>query len=166
MANARYGRGMQPRRSLATAALLAAVLGLSACGGESATSGDAGTSSSSPSASGTASTASALVVVRTGGIAGVRDTVRLAADGTGRITSKSGQQRDCSPPVKDIDRLRAIDLAAVAATPTKAPQLADGFNYSVKSGSTTAQASEGDDDGRRAELVDAAAAVVASCQAG
>jgi hypothetical protein len=43
-------------------------------------------------------------------------------------------------------------------------QLADGFNYAVRTGDGSAAASQGD-DGRRAELVDAAAAVIASCLA-
>jgi hypothetical protein len=149
--------------SFTAAALLAAVaLTLAGCGGESATTADAGSpSASAPSSS--AHATGALVVVRTGGIAGVQDTVQIAADGTAHITSRNGKQRDCTPPAATLDRLRAIDIAAVAATPNEAPQMADGFNYSVQSGTTTAQGSEGDDDGRRAELVRAAAAVVASC---
>jgi hypothetical protein len=105
-----------------------------------------------------------MVVVRTGGFAGVRDLMRVAADGTARITVKTGDTRNCTPSTGWLHRLRAIDLAALKATPTKLSQLADGFNYSVKTGDGSATASEGD-DGPRAEFVDAAAAVIASCLA-
>jgi hypothetical protein len=107
-----------------------------------------------------------MVVVRTGGIAGVVDMVRIAADGSARITSKTGRNRSCQPPAESLDRLRAIDLAGVRAIASTPPQMADGFTYSVTSGGARATASEGDDSGRRAELVDAAAAVVAACLAG
>jgi len=105
------------------------------------------------------------VVVRTGGIAGVLDMVRIEADRSAELTSKTGKSRTCTPSAASLDRLRGIDLSAVGATPSKPPQMADGFNYSVKSGDASATASEGDDDSRRAELVNAAAAVIATCLA-
>jgi hypothetical protein len=155
------------------ALLLVTATTLSACGGQSATtvSADSPSSSASDSTGSSGSTGStgspdsALVVTRTGGIAGFMDVVQVAADGKGRITRKGGQGRGCTPSATALDRLRAVDLTAVAATTSKAPQLADGFTYSVSSGSARAMAGEGDDDSRRAELVDAAAAVVASCLA-
>ncbi len=119
------------------------------------------TGSDSPS---DAAAASALVVTRTGGFAGVHDTVQIAADGTAQITSKTGETRNCTPSPADLDRLRMIDLAAVGTAPPKSP-IADGFNYSVSSASGSASAGDGDHEGRRAELVTAAAAVVASCLA-
>lgn len=106
-----------------------------------------------------------MLVVRTGGIAGVSDMVRIAGDGSASITTKARKTRGCTPSATALDRLRAVDLKAVAATTAKPSHLADGFNYSVKSGSASAVVSEGDDDSRRAELVDAAAAVVATCLA-
>jgi hypothetical protein len=129
-------------------------------GGPSATTSPAGTDSPTDHAP-----ESAIVVVRTGGIAGVHDMVRVAADGTARITSKTGTTRDCAPSASALDRLRAIDLTAVAAASARPGQMADGFNYSVRAAGGSATAGEGDDDGRRAEFVDAAAAVVASCLA-
>ena len=105
-----------------------------------------------------------MVVARTGGFAGVRDLLRVAADGTARITVKTGQTRACTPSTASLARLRAIDLTALNATPTKMSQMADGFNYSVKTSDASAAGSEGD-DGRRAEFVHAAAAVIASCLA-
>jgi hypothetical protein len=105
-----------------------------------------------------------MVVVRTGGFAGVRDLMRVAADGTARITVKTGDTRTCTPSTTSLARLRAIDLAALKASQTKMSRLADGFNYSVKTGNGSAAASEGA-DGPRAEFVAAAAAVIASCLA-
>ena len=67
-----------------------------------------------------------MVVVRTGGFAGVRDLMRVAADGTARITVRTGDTRDCTPSPASLDRLRAIDLVALNATPTKLSRMADG----------------------------------------
>jgi hypothetical protein len=149
--------------------VLAAVT-LSACGGESATTGSAGspTAAGSTSASGTAgdsASTAAMVVVRSGGFAGVFDRMRIAADGTASITAKTGRSRACTPTTTALDRLRAIDLAAVTATASGPLTLADGFTYSVRSATTAASAREGDDDSRRAAFVKAAAAVIASCLA-
>ena len=104
-----------------------------------------------------------MVVVRTGGFAGVRDLMRVAADGTARITVKTGETRDCKPSTASLDRLRAIDLVALNATPTKLSRMADGFSYSVQTGDGRAAATEGDEG--RADFVGAAAAVIASCLA-
>jgi hypothetical protein len=149
----------------AAAFLVIAALSLAGCGGSSTTTS---TSTSAPSGTGTPgghAKTGALVVVRTGGIAGVVDMVSIAADGTASVTDKTRKTRACTPSAPALDRLRAIDLSAVGATPSKAPQMADGFNYSVTSGKASATASEGDHDSRRAELVDAAAGVVATCLA-
>jgi hypothetical protein len=151
---------MLPPRSSAAAALVAGALLLTACGGSSDTTStaDAGSKPTHDA------TSSAIVVVRTGGIAGVLDSVRIAADGSARLTSKTGKSRACTPSAASLDRLKAIDLSAVGTASTP-PDMADGFNYSVKSGTASATASEGDDDSRHAELVDAAAAVIATCLA-
>lgn len=156
------------RSSTVAGIIVVAALTIAGCGGSSVSvaTDDSPTTSSPGTASPSESpTTSALDVTRTGGIAGVTDMVRIAADGSASITSKTGESRACTPSNTALDRLRAIDLAAVQAT-MSSPGMADGFNYSVKSGSASAQASEGDDDSRRAELVGAAAAVVASCLAG
>lgn len=169
MSNGRYGRGMVTTGHSAVAGLIiAAVLTLAGCGGSTAGAGSVG-SSTTPSRSGSHTSddsagTQAMVVVRTGGFSGVRDLMRVAADGAARITVKTGDAHACSPSTASLDRLRAIDLAALNATPTKMSQMADGFNYSVKTGDGSAAASEGD-DGRRADLVDAAAAVIVSCLA-
>jgi hypothetical protein len=169
MSNDRYGRGMAiTRRCTVAGVIISAVLTLAGCGGSTAGAGPAG-SPTSPSPTGSRTSddppgTQAMVVVRTGGFAGVRDMMRVAADGTARITVKTGDTNACTPSAASLDRLRAIDLTAINATPTKLSKMADGFNYSVKTSDGSAAASEGD-DGRRAELVDAAAAVIASCLA-
>jgi hypothetical protein len=148
--------------------LAVAITACAGCGGSTAGAGPA-ESSTTPSPAGSHTPddhagTQAMVVARTGGFAGVRDLLRVAADGTARITVKTGQTRACTPSTASLARLRAIDLTALNATPTKMSQMADGFNYSVKTSDASAAGSEGD-DGRRAEFVGAAAAVIASCLA-
>jgi hypothetical protein len=159
---------MRTSRSCTACGLLAvAALTIAGCGGSSVSVGtDDSPAASSPGTASPSENAptSALVVTRTGGIAGVTDMVHIAADGSASITSKTRKSRACTPSSRALGRLRGIDLAAVQAT-ASIPGMADGFNYSVRSGSASAEASEGDDDSRRAELVDAAAAVIASCLA-
>ncbi len=149
--------------------LLVATMSLAGCGGSTVVEGPA-KSSTTPSASESATPddhgpASAIVVARTGGIAGVRDVVRIAADGTARLTTKTRTTRACTPSQASLDRLAAIDLMALKAIPSRSSQMADGFVYSVNADGASASASEGDDNSRRAELVDAAAAVIGSCLA-
>ncbi len=140
--------------------ILVAAIAFASCGGSKVTeSPTAGTDSPSDDAA-----ISAMVVTRTGGIAGVHDTVQIAADGTAQITSRTGGTRNCTPSPGDLDRLRTIDLAAVGTAPPKSP-IMDGFNYSVSSATGSASASDGDNQGLRAELLTAAAAVLASCMA-
>ena len=144
-----------------TMGLLVAVVSLSSCGGSNVTEGPA--LPSTPGGS-SATTASELVVVRTGGIAGVHDTVQIAADGTAQVSSNAGQAFACTPDPAALARLRAIDLAAVGTAPPKNP-VADGFNYAVTSAGGSASAGDGDNEGIRAEFVAAAASVVTSCLA-
>jgi hypothetical protein len=158
------------RRCTAAVLVAAAALTIAGCGGSTVAEAPAKSSTApSPTSSATPdedAPRSATVVVRSGGIAGVRDIVRIAADGAAHITTKTGTTRACTPSAVSLDRLSAIDLAALKAIPTKPSHMADGFIYSVQAGDTSATVSEGDDDSRRAELVDAAAAVIASCLAG
>jgi hypothetical protein len=133
--------------------LLVAAVSFASCGGSTVTEGSA-----------RPSTASEMVVTRTGGIAGVNDTVQIAADGTAQITGKTGETSSCTPDPSALERLRAIDLAAVGSGLSKSP-IADGFTYSVTSAGGSASAGDGDNEGIRAEFVAAAAAVVSSCQA-
>jgi hypothetical protein len=169
MSDDRYGRGMAITRHCTVAGVvIAAVLTLAGCGGSTAGAGSAG-SSTKPSPTGSDASddpagSQAMVVVRTGGFAGVRDLMRVAADGTARITVRTGDTRDCTPSPASLDRLRTIDLVALNATPTKLSRMADGFSYAVQTGDGRAAASEGD-DGRRADFVGAAAAAIASCLA-
>jgi hypothetical protein len=132
---------------------------LAGCGaGSSATGGGAEGPSSA--------TGATVVIVRTGGIAGVRDTVKITADGSASVTTKNGRGRPCEPSEQALTRLRATDLAAVAAAPRTVPPIADGFSYAVRVGDQRASASEGDKDSRRADVVKAAAALLTSCLAG
>jgi hypothetical protein len=137
---------------------VALVVGIAGCGASSTAGG-----SPSPSREGTSSVAT-TTIVRTGGIAGVRDTVTIGVDGTGHVTTKAGRKRPCTPSAAALRRLHGIDLAAVAATSPSAPR-PDAYAYDVRIGERSASAAEGDDDGRRAELVDAAAAIVSACLA-
>lgn len=105
----------------------------------------------------------AMVVERSGGFAGFRDVLEIAADGTARVTSRTGETRSCTPDPAALGALRAIDLAAVASAPSK-PPIADGFNYTVRAQSGSASAGDGD-VGVRAQFVAAAAAVIMSCLA-
>jgi hypothetical protein len=157
-----YCRRMRSRLPLVLVLPLALTFAIAGCGSSSSTT--AGAAPSTTPASGAAG--AAVEIVRTGGVAGVRDTVTVDADGSARVTTKEGRSRGCQPPRKALDRLNAIDLAAVAAAPTAAPQVADGFNYAVQVGGERASAGEGDKDSRRADLVDAAAAVLTSCLEG
>lgn len=140
---------------------LALLLALAACGGESSTA-TRSTGSRGGTATSSGGTAVAMEVVRTGGIAGVRDVLRIKANGLGTLTDKNGSTSSCRLTDQALDRLRAVDLSDVSAAPTDAPAMADGFNYAVRVGDERASGAEGD-DGRRADLVDAAAAVLTSC---
>jgi hypothetical protein len=169
MRRARYRRCMARTPTALAALVVVAAISLSGCGGSTVVDGPA-TSSTTPSPTSSATPdkhppASATVVIRSGGIAGVRDMVRIAADGTAHVTTRKGTTRACTPSAASLDRLAAIDLAALKAIPSKPSQMADGFIYSVQTDDTSASASEGDDNSRRADLVDAAAAVIGSCLA-
>lgn len=150
-----------------TSSILVAAITLAGCGGSVGEGSARPSTAASPSGSDSPSDhapASAMVITRTGGIAGFRDVVQIAADGTAQVTSKTGETRNCTPSPTALDRLRAIDLAAVGSAPSKS-QIADGFTYSVSSATGSASAGDGDNEGPRAEFVAAAAAVVASCLA-
>lgn len=137
-----------------TGFIVVAIISFASCGGSNVTDSPAPTST-------TASQGGALVVTRTGGIAGVNDVVQVAADGTAQVTSKTGETSSCTPSPTALEQLRAIDFAAVGTAPSK-PQIPDGFTYEVRSASSSASGGDGD-EGIRAELVAAAAAVIASC---
>jgi hypothetical protein len=169
MGTARYGRRMRTTsRGRAAALLAAAVITCAGCGTTTAPHGS-DNSPSTPTRAGPdqpgSSPAPVIVVLRTGGIAGVHDMVAIAADGTAHLTSKTRTSRNCTPSAAAVARLRALDLSAMPA-PTMRPGMADMFSYSVQVGAKRAVASEGGGaTGRPADLVDAAAAVLASCLA-
>jgi hypothetical protein len=141
--------------------VLVTAIALASCGGSTMPNTPSpGTPSAVPGPSN--ATATAITITRTGGIAGVNDVLEIAADGTGRMTRGGGQVISCSPMPAVLARLRAIDLGAVGTGMPKTP-IADGFNYTVTSPLGTASAGDGD-DGIRAELVSAAASVLASCE--
>ena len=140
-----------------TASILVATISVAACSG--LTTGSDAPSDAAPS---DAAPPSAMVVTRTGGFAGVNDVVEIRADGTTAVSSRTGETGRCTPDPAAVERLRAIDLAAVGTAPPKSP-IADGFVYSVTSASGAAMAGEGDNTGLRAEFVVAAAEVVTSC---
>ena len=123
-----------------------------------------GPSTTTPPAGSGDDSASAMVVERSGGIAGFHDVVEIAADGTAKVTTRNGGTRTCTVDPAVIAALRAIDLAAVGSGPPKVP-IADGFTYVVRTSTGSASAGDGD-AGIRAEFAAAAAAVIASCLAG
>ncbi len=116
-----------------------------------------------PGSSSSQALAVPITVERSGGFAGFHDVVEISADGSAKVTTRNGPTRACSPDPAAIAALRAIDLAAVAAAPP-GPPIADGFSYSVRTAGRHASAGDGD-AGPRAQLVAAAAAVIASCLA-
>ena len=109
-------------------------------------------------------TSPAMVVERSGGIAGFHDVVEIAADGTARVTTRDGGTRACTVDPAVVDALRSMDLAAVGSGRPKMP-IADGFTFVVRTAGVTASAGTGD-TGVRAAFAAAAAAVIASCLAG
>jgi hypothetical protein len=180
-----YRRLVTRERLAAAAVPLVLALGLSACGGSSTTTASTGSdagsgASSAPPASGNPSatggppvspssaaspTGDFLEITRSGGIAGVRDIVRVASDGTAKLVTRDGRAKTCRPAADDVRRLRQLDLAAMDALPSGAP-VADGFVFSVRTTHGAAAVGDGDKRGRRAEVLDAAATVVATCLAG
>jgi hypothetical protein len=121
----------------------------------------------SPGSGGDGGSGSAfLEVTRSGGIAGVRDVVRVAADGTGKMLNRQGGQRTCRPPAAAVERLRKLDLAAIAALPSPTAVVNDGFVFSVRTPAGAAAVGQEDKGGHRADLLSAAAAVISSCVVG
>ena len=151
---------MHIRRATMLGLITLLLLGAAACGG--------GTSSGRPKPPGTDEPGhpgrATLVVVRGGGLAGFRDTVRVPPDGRAIVTRRTGSARTCKPDPAAVERLIRLDLAAVGPAPRPSTPVADAFSYTVTVGHESATAAEGE-HGRRAEMVDAAAAVVASCLA-
>ena len=119
--------------------LMAAVLcGLTACASSHVTGGPAG--SAGPGASGTTGAAGlpAISVQRTGGFAGVNDSLTVDPRGMWTKTDKTGVQRTGQLAAADLAALRALAtdprLPAEAAR-TRAPShCSDAYNYVVTVG--------------------------------
>jgi hypothetical protein len=146
------------------AVVLFAAITLAGCGGSAVSeSPTTPTRTDAPSGAATSDAPSAITITRTGGIAGVRDVVQLAADGSVSVTQKGGASGSCTPAAEAVDRLRAIDLSALGSAPPKTP-IADGFGYEIVAATGTASVGDGD-TGAHGELLAAASAVVSSCLA-
>ena len=144
------------RASLLLLVPLVAALAASCGGTDSTTPADDRAPSTTPRA---------VELRRTGGLAGVDDTLRLSADGRASLTRRDGASTDCRVDRAVTERLWSVDLAALGPPPSGGPRVADGFVYRVRSGGHDVTVADGETGGRRAELVDAAAAVFAACQA-
>ncbi|GAB3075093.1 hypothetical protein GCM10027186_33820 [Micromonospora schwarzwaldensis] len=82
-----------------------------------------------------------VVLVRSGGIAGLSDTVTVRPDGHWTKTDRAGAARDGRLTDADLDRLRQLTadprLAAEAAVTVPATMCADAFTYRLTVGPTT-----------------------------
>lgn len=142
------------RAALPHAPVTALVLLLAACG-TGTTGPTRGTS--------TGTAATVVVVTRTGGLAGVKDTLRLEGSGSVTLTARDGSRKRCQVDGGIARRLRAVDLGSLGPPPGGGRRVADGYVYRVRAGGREAVVSDGETGGRRAELVDAAAAMFAAC---
>jgi hypothetical protein len=128
---------MRPARRVLAVAL--AVLPLAGCGGSSGSPSTVPTTVPTSSAAGTPA-AGPVALQRSGGIAGNRDAVTVAPDGSWRRTAKTG-----SPSTGTLSADQRARLARMAADPalrTEATrtvpetECADGFDYQLTAGST------------------------------
>lgn len=93
------------------------------------------TAAASPAATTTVKGAVPITITRTGGFAGVRDT--LTIDPSGAWTSQSRSSTDATGQLSAsaLDQLRTLaadpHVAVEAAAPTQPAQCADGFHYTV-----------------------------------
>jgi hypothetical protein len=149
-------------KRIVRAVLVVAAISVASCGGSNVSQSPTPTGASTASDGSDSSTApAAIVITRTGGIAGVRDVVEISADGSAQVTQKNGVTVPCTPNAGAIDRVRAIDLPPIGTAPPKAP-IADGFTYEMVTPAGSASVSDGA-EGPHRELLQAAAEVVSSC---
>lgn len=115
-----------------TAALLVALTGCATTGS---------TPSSPIAVSSSATTAAPVVLTKSGGIAGLRDTVTVEPDGRWTAVDKTGATRSGQLSPADLDRLRQLTTGprlAAEPTDTAAPtNCADAFTYQLTVGSHT-----------------------------
>ncbi|MFC4146570.1 hypothetical protein ACFO0M_09915 [Micromonospora mangrovi] len=125
---------MRPTPALvATAATL--LIALTGC----ATTGS--TPSAPNAASPSATTGVRVVLTKSGGIAGLRDTVTVEPDGRWTVADKTGATRTGQLSPADLDRLRQLTtdpkLAAEPADTAAPTNCADAFTYQLTAGSRT-----------------------------
>lgn len=81
-----------------------------------------------------------VVLVRSGGIAGLTDTITVRPDGSWTKTDRAGTARDGRLAEPDLDRLRQLAadprLAAEATVTVPATMCADAFSYRLTIGPT------------------------------
>jgi hypothetical protein len=108
--------------------------------GCASTTGGPGSSNGSPSASSPASSAVAITIEKTGGFAGVRDTIQIDALGSWSRSDKSGKAASGQLTAAQVTELQALaadpKLAseAVAAAQAAPTNCNDTFNYTVSAG--------------------------------
>ncbi|QLQ38219.2 hypothetical protein [Micromonospora robiginosa] len=82
-----------------------------------------------------------VVLVRSGGIVGLTDTITVRPDGSWTKTDRAGAARDGRLDGSDLDRLRRLAadprLLAEAAVTVPATMCADAFSYRLTIGPTT-----------------------------
>ncbi|WP_141714917.1 protealysin inhibitor emfourin [Micromonospora rhizosphaerae] len=82
-----------------------------------------------------------LVLEKSGGIAGVRDTVTVEPDGRWTVVDRSGASRTGQLSAADLERLRQLAadprLAAETGSTTKPTSCADSFTYLLTVDGTT-----------------------------
>ncbi|WP_446217218.1 protealysin inhibitor emfourin [Micromonospora sp. IBHARD004] len=124
-----------PRAAATLAALLVALAGCATTDPTVATPG--------APASGTASAtlAARVVLTKSGGIAGLRDTVTVEPDGRWTVADKTGATRSGQLSSADLDRLRQLTadsrLAGETAATTAPSNCADAFTYQLTVGERT-----------------------------
>ena len=103
------------------------------------TAGGPGATDSPGATGGPASTAAPVVLTRTGGVAGRRDTVTVAPDGRWTASDRTGATRTGQLSAADLDRLRALtDPATRSGRSGPAPDgCADAFAYRITAGART-----------------------------
>jgi hypothetical protein len=82
-----------------------------------------------------------VMLTKSGGIAGLTDTVTVRPDGRWTKVDRSGASRDGQLAAADLDRLRRLAadprLSAEAAATVPATMCADAFSYRLTVGATT-----------------------------
>lgn len=121
--------------------LLLCFVGLLAACGTGSTPSTPQTSSQGSSSTATAQPAFPLTIVRTGGVAGLKDTVVVQADGSTTVTSRTGTATTCRIGSAELAILSGEATAAVTAATTSVPDatpdhvIADAISTTLTAGS-------------------------------